>query len=94
MILVTNLCVMEMVARGKWQIHSLHRGVKPEEVVNNTGFPVEIPPDCPLTRVPTAQEVELIRKIDPQGIRLLDFMSGKDRARKLPAILEAEWDSV
>jgi len=94
MILVTNLCVMEMVRRGQWQVRSLHRGVKPEDVVNNTGFPVEVPSDCPVTKIPTAQEVELIRKIDPQGIRLLDFMSGKDRAKKLPAILQAEWDGV
>ncbi|MFC1824527.1 CoA-transferase [Thermodesulfobacteriota bacterium] len=93
-IVVTNLCVMQMVERGKWKVLSLHKGVKAQDVIDNTGFPVEIPEDCPETESPTAQEVELIKEIDPQGIRLLDFMSGKERAAKLPAIIQAEWDSV
>ena len=36
----------------------------------------------------------LIEKIDPQGIRFLDFMSGKERAAQLPSIIEAEWETV
>ena len=32
--------------------------------------------------------------IDPQGIRFLDFMSGKERAAKLPSIIEAEWETA
>lgn len=94
MIVVTNLCVMEMVERGKWRALSLHKVVSAQEVIDNTGFPVEIAPDCPVTESPTDQEVELIKEIDPQGIRFLDFMSGKERSGKLPAILQKEWDSV
>ena len=73
---------------------SLHQGVAPEDVINNTGFEVEIPDNCPVTEAPTIQEQELIKKIDPKGIRQLDFMSGKERAKKLPSILMEEWDSV
>lgn len=94
MIVVTNLCVMEMVERGKWKARSLHGGVTAEDVQKNTGFTIEVPDGCPVTPAPTAYEVDLIRKLDPQGIRFLDFMSGKERAQKLPAILEAEWSSV
>ncbi len=94
MIVVTNLCVMQMVERGKWKVVSLHRGVKPQDVTDNTGFPVEVPDDCPVTESPTVQQLELIRKIDPKGIRHLDFMSGKERAAKLPLILQEEWESV
>lgn len=94
MIVVTNLCVMEMIQRGKWKVLSLHSGVSAEDVVKNTGFPVEVPADCSTTPLPTLQELELIQQIDPQGIRFLDFMSAKERAGKLPAILEAEWNSV
>jgi hypothetical protein len=36
----------------------------------------------------------LIKKIDPKGIRQLDCISGKERAVKLPAILQEEGDSV
>ena len=94
MVIVTNLCVMQMVERGKWKVLSLHQGVTAEDVTNNTGFEVEVPSDCPVTKPPTVQETELIKQIDPQGIRFLDFMSGKERAKKLPSILEAEWNSV
>jgi acyl CoA:acetate/3-ketoacid CoA transferase alpha subunit len=94
MIVVTNLCVMEMRERGKWKVRSLHKGVQPQAFIDNTGFDVEIPQDCPVTESPTPQELELIGKIDPQGIRLLDFMSGKERASKLPSIIQAEWDSA
>jgi len=94
MIVVTNLCVMEMRERKKWKAISLHKGVTPEDVINNTGFEVEIPDNCPVTEAPTTQEQELIREIDPKGIRQLDFMSGKERAKKLPSILMEEWDSV
>lgn len=93
-IVVTNLCVMQMVERGKWKVLSLHKGVSAQDVIDNTGFEVAIPSDCPVTEPPTKQEVELIKKIDPQGIRNLDFMSGKKRAAELPAIIQAEWDSV
>jgi glutaconate CoA-transferase subunit A len=92
MIVVTNLCVMQMVERGKWKVLSLHNGVTAEDVINNTGFDVEIPQDCPVTKAPTVQEIELIERIDPQGIRYLDFMSGKERAARLPSIIEAEWE--
>ncbi|MBT3311080.1 MAG: hypothetical protein HN737_12590 [Desulfobacterales bacterium] len=93
-VVVTNLCIMEMVERGKWVVHSLHKGVTAQDVIDNTGFKVEIADDCPETKAPTAQEVELIKDLDPKGIRLLDFMSGKERAGKLPAILNDEWSSV
>ncbi len=94
MTVVTNLCVMQMVERGKWKVLSLHNGVTAEDVISNTGFEVEIPSDCPVTKAPTVQELELIKQIDPQGIRFLDFMSGKERAAKLPSIIEAEWETA
>jgi len=43
---VTNLCVMQMVERGKWKVLSLHKGVTADDVISNTGFEVEVPPDC------------------------------------------------
>ena len=94
MIVVTNLCVMKMVERGKWTVLSLHKGVTAEDVKNNTGFEVEVPANCMITNPPTVQDLELIEKLDPQGIRFLDFMSGKERAGKLPAIIQAEWESA
>jgi glutaconate CoA-transferase subunit A len=94
MIVVTNLCVMQMVKRGEWKVLSLHKGVSAQDVIDNTGFPIEVPEDCPVTPSPTKQDVELIKSIDPSGIRHMDFMSGKERAKGLPAIIQAEWESV
>jgi acyl CoA:acetate/3-ketoacid CoA transferase alpha subunit/acyl CoA:acetate/3-ketoacid CoA transferase beta subunit len=94
MIVVTNLCVMEMKERGVWNVVSLHQGVTAQDVIDNTGFEVQIAEDCPVTTAPTRQEVDLIKKVDPTGIHLLDFMSGKERAGKLPAILQQEWDNI
>ncbi len=93
-IVVTNLCVMESKERAVWNVTSLHKGVTAQDVIDNTGFEVNIPDDCPETRAPTQQEVDLIKQIDPSGIHLLDFISGKERAAKLPSILQAEWESV
>jgi len=93
-IVVTNLCVMQMKQRGVWNVVSLHRGVAAQDVIDNTGFQVNIADDCPVTPAPTLQEVALIKQIDPTGIHLLDFMSGKERAGKLPAILAHEWDNI
>jgi acyl CoA:acetate/3-ketoacid CoA transferase beta subunit len=94
MMVVTNLCSMTMVERGKWEVLSLHKGVSASEVIENTGFAVDVPSDCPVSTGPTVQELDLIKKIDPQGIRFLDFISGKERAGKLPTIIQQEWESV
>jgi acyl CoA:acetate/3-ketoacid CoA transferase alpha subunit/acyl CoA:acetate/3-ketoacid CoA transferase beta subunit len=93
-IVVTNLCVMEMKERGVWNVVSLHQGVTAQDVIDNTGFEVQIADDCPVTKAPTRQEVDLIKQVDPTGIHLLDFLSGKERAGKLPAILQQEWDNI
>ncbi len=94
MLVVSNLCVMEMVERGRWVVRSLHTGVSVEDLTKATGFGLAIPENVPETQPPTIQELALIKEIDPQGIRFSDFMSGKERLRNLPAILEAEWNSV
>jgi acyl CoA:acetate/3-ketoacid CoA transferase alpha subunit/acyl CoA:acetate/3-ketoacid CoA transferase beta subunit len=94
-LVVTNLCVMEMRQRGKWKVLSLHKGVKAKDVIENTGFPVEIPKDCPVTEPPTRQVVELLNNhIDPNGTRYLDFISAKEAAKELPAKLQREWDEA
>ncbi len=69
---VTPLCVMRL-ADGHLAVESLHPGVTAGAVRANTGFPVAIPPGCPLTPPPTAEELAVIRDFDPQNHRLLDF---------------------
>lgn len=48
---------------------SLHPGVEPREVAENTGFEVHGLDDAPPSRLPTGDELELIRTIDPKVLR-------------------------
>ncbi|NLT30488.1 MAG: CoA-transferase [Propionibacterium sp.] len=68
-VVVTNLCVFHFVD-GRMQVKSLHPGVTAEEVVEATGFPIEVPADVPTTREPTEEELRLIREVlDPKSLR-------------------------
>ena len=50
---------------------SLHPGVTVEEVIANTGMALEIPRDVPVTTLPNAVELKLLREdIDPRGVYL------------------------
>lgn len=52
--------------RGRLKLLSIHPGVSPDELRDCTGFPLEIPPDCPTTPPPTPEELRLIREVvDP-----------------------------
>jgi glutaconate CoA-transferase subunit B len=52
---------------GTATLISVHPGVKVEEVVENTGFPLMIPGEVPVTPLPTPEELRLLREeIDPR----------------------------
>jgi hypothetical protein len=52
------------------RIRSLHPGVTVEEVQELTGFPLVVPEDVPVTRLPTDEELRLIREVlDPDNAR-------------------------
>jgi hypothetical protein len=48
---------------------SLHPGVDAEEVRANTSFEVDGLEDAPTSRLATGEELEIIRGIDPKGLR-------------------------
>ena len=50
------------------RLRSVHRGVTPDEVQELTGFELVIPADVPETRLPTPDELRLLRKLDPDGL--------------------------
>jgi len=70
--IITNLAVLGFDEKTKRvKVVSLHPGVKPKMVQENTGFELAIPRDVPRTEPPTVEEVELLRtKIDPRHIML------------------------
>jgi acyl CoA:acetate/3-ketoacid CoA transferase beta subunit len=52
------------------RLRSVHPGVTVEEVVEATGFALVVPEDVPESRLPTAEELRLIREvIDPAELR-------------------------
>ncbi len=51
------------------RLASVHRGVRIEDVIENTGFELVIPDNVPETRPPTDEELKLMREVlDPNGI--------------------------
>jgi acyl CoA:acetate/3-ketoacid CoA transferase beta subunit len=66
---VTNLCVLDFETPDRtMRIASCHPGVRVEDVVRATGFPLVIPDRVETTRAPTEGELRLIRDvIDPEG---------------------------
>jgi acyl CoA:acetate/3-ketoacid CoA transferase beta subunit len=69
---VTDLGVFDFATPdGRMRLLSLHPGVTTEAVAAATGFELAIGPgEVPLSRLPNAQELHLIRHVlDPKGLR-------------------------
>jgi len=66
---ITPLCVFDFHPEtSRMRLHSLHPGVSPVQVVENTGFEVEIPDKVMETRPPTQEELSVLRnRVDPEG---------------------------
>ena len=68
---VSNLGVFDFATPDKiMRLASVHPGVTVDDVVAATGFALVIPDDVPETRMPTPEELELLRTVlDPSGAR-------------------------
>jgi acyl CoA:acetate/3-ketoacid CoA transferase beta subunit len=68
---VSNLGVFDFETPEKtMRIHSVHPGVTVDEISEATGFDLVIPPDVRETRMPTPDELQMIREVlDPGGLR-------------------------
>ena len=93
---ITNLAVISKEEKDNpFKIDSLHPGVSVEQVVENTGFELEVPRDIPETEKPTKEQIRLIREeIDPYGTIAFDFKPGKERLGYLNEILQKELESI
>lgn len=74
---VTPLAVMDFETDdNRMRLRSVHPGHTVEEVVENTGFELVVPEDVGESRVPTPEELALLRDvIDPSGVRKAEFAS-------------------
>jgi acyl CoA:acetate/3-ketoacid CoA transferase beta subunit len=68
---VSNLGVFDFATPDRsMRLASVHPGVSVAEVVESTGFSLNVPDDVPDTRDPTPQELDLLRTVlDPSGLR-------------------------
>jgi acyl CoA:acetate/3-ketoacid CoA transferase beta subunit len=67
---ITNLAVLDFNGpEHTMHLVSLHPGASVDDVVANTGFELHIDGDVPTTREPTAEELEVINRLDPKGFR-------------------------
>lgn len=72
---VTNLAVFDFEPGSeRMRLKSVHPGVGVDDVLAATGFVPVLPADVPVTGVPTAEQVRLIREeIDPRALRKREF---------------------
>jgi len=70
-VVVTNLAVLDFeTPQRTMRLRSVHPGVEVSDVVKATGFELQVPDDVQTTRLPTADELDLIRGVlDPKSTR-------------------------
>jgi acyl CoA:acetate/3-ketoacid CoA transferase beta subunit len=68
---VSNLGVFDFATPDhRMRVRSLHPGVELDEVTEQTGFELAVDGDIPETRLPTTEELRLLREVlDPSGVR-------------------------
>lgn len=74
---VSNLGVLDFEATDgdgvpTMRLRSVHPGVSVADVVEATGFELVVPDDVPETRLPTLDELDHLRRLDPRGLRLAE----------------------
>jgi acyl CoA:acetate/3-ketoacid CoA transferase beta subunit len=68
---VTNLGVFDFATPDhSMRLASVHPGVSVDAVIEATSFALVVPPNVPVTREPTAEEVRILDDVlDPKGLR-------------------------
>lgn len=68
---ITNLAVLDFdCPERRMRLRSVHPGVSVDDVVAATGFDLVIPSDVPTSREATAEELDVLARLDPKGLRL------------------------
>jgi glutaconate CoA-transferase subunit A len=85
----TDLCVFELdAASGELQVVEMLPGVTRQRIIDATGFVVRFAPDCRETPPPSSETLEVLReRIDPHGLRRLEFVGARERGALLSEII-------
>ena len=69
-VIITNLCIMDFGGDNhRARLVSLHPGITVEQVVDNTGFALQIGDNIPTTALPSQQQLDIIAQLDPHNFR-------------------------
>jgi acyl CoA:acetate/3-ketoacid CoA transferase beta subunit len=70
-VVVTDLAVLDFATPGhRMRLRSVHPGVSVDDVIAATGFELVLPDEIPESRLPTAEELRIMREVlDPGGLR-------------------------
>ena len=69
-LIVTDLCVLDFGGpQHQARLLSLHPGIGVDQVVDNTGFPLDIPGEVPTTPAPSQEQLDIIANLDPHNLR-------------------------
>jgi glutaconate CoA-transferase subunit B len=75
---VTPMALLDFDAARRLRIRSVHRGHTVESVRAATGFELGVSPDARETEPPTPEELAALEKVDPDGLRRLEFRETRD----------------
>lgn len=73
-LVITPLCIFKKsLTDGKLRLYTIFPGHTEDEIVDNTGFKVERHPEYDTFSPVTDEEIALLEKIDPDGLRYTEF---------------------
>lgn len=94
-IVLTNLCLFEQDDDGDLIVTERMPGVTPGEITAATGFAPRLADDCPEIAPPDATTLGLLRnRIDPLGLRRLEFVPARERLALLADIIARDRDGT
>jgi glutaconate CoA-transferase subunit A len=89
--LVTDLAVFHLdPANQRFILASVHPGVTLDAVRSATGFEFAVAPTVAVTPALTRAESEAILRVDPFGLRTLEFVAARDRLGAIRDVLGSE----
>lgn len=92
----TDLCVFRLdPASGELVVIETMPGVTRAQVAESTGFAVVFAPDCGVPPPPPPDVLDVLRhRIDPLGLRRLEFVGARERGALIADILRQDRDII
>ncbi|UCE09368.1 MAG: hypothetical protein JSW61_10370 [Candidatus Thorarchaeota archaeon] len=70
-VVITDMCQMDFDPETlRIRLKSVHPGYTAQDVLDNVMFDLIVPDDIPTTPLPTAEQIEIMHRLDPKGIYL------------------------